>query len=124
MEKKRILIVDDEPTSTRMTKLVLEQTGDYEVGEENDSVRALATARVFRPDIILLDVVMPKLDGGDLASLIQADPVLGKVPIVFLTALMERGDAGPEVRGGFRFISKMASKDELITCIETSMVKR
>ena len=124
MEKKRILIVDDEPTSTRMTKLVLEQTGDYEVGEENDSVRALATARAFRPAIILLDVVMPKLDGGDLASMIQTDPVLGKVPIVFLTALMERGDTGSEVRGGFRFISKMASKDELITCIETSMSKR
>ena len=63
-EKKRILLVDDEPSITRLLKLNLEQTGDYEVATENVSKAALATAEEFRPDLILLDVMMPDLDGG------------------------------------------------------------
>jgi two-component system, OmpR family, response regulator len=120
MEKKRILIVDDEASFTRTTRFVLEQTGSYEVGEVNDSRSALSTAKSFKPDLILLDVVMPEMDGGDLAAHIQADPFLKDVPIVFLTALMERDEnkTGPETRGGFRFLSKMVSKDELIDCIQ------
>ena len=66
--KKRILIVDDEGSITRLLKLNLEQTGDYEVATENVSKAALAAAEAFRPDLMLLDVMMPGLDGGALAS--------------------------------------------------------
>lgn len=121
MNKKRILIVDDEPAFTRTTRFMLEQTGNYEVSEVNQSQSALSAARSFKPDLILLDVVMPEMDGGDVALRIQADPFLKQVPVVFLTALVERDEGKPatEMRGGFRFLSKMASQDELIGCIET-----
>jgi CheY-like chemotaxis protein len=88
--KKRILVVDDEPTITRLLKLNLEQTGEYEVATENISKAALAAAEEFQPDLLLLDVVMPGLDGGNLASQLQTSPKLKGLPIVFLTAAVTR----------------------------------
>jgi CheY-like chemotaxis protein len=125
MDKKRILIVDDEPTFTRMMKLVLEQTGRYEVRQENKGVQALAAARDFRPDLILLDVVMPDLDGGDVAAQIEADPMLKGVPIVFLTALVDEKEAqGAAVkRGGYPFLGKLVSDNNLFECIESNLRK-
>ena len=75
MEPKRILIIDDEPSMTRMIRLTLEMTKRYQVREENNAMHALATAREFKPDLILLDVIMPGVDGGELARRIKADPV-------------------------------------------------
>src|SRR5512137_1398985 len=89
-EKKRILVVDDETSITRLLKLNLEQTGDYLVRTENSSKAALHTAEEFGPDLIFLDVMMPDVDGGDLASRFQADPRFKAVPIVFLTATVTR----------------------------------
>src|SRR5204863_4577050 len=63
-EKRRILIVDDDRESTRLVKILLERTGCYLVREENDAPRAHQTARNFRPDLILLDILMPATDGG------------------------------------------------------------
>jgi CheY-like chemotaxis protein len=71
LEKKRILVVDDEPSITRLLKLNLEETNRYVVRTENDAKAALASAEVFQPDLILLDVMMPDLDGGQLASRLQ-----------------------------------------------------
>ena len=80
MEKKRILIIDDEASFTRMVKLNLEKTGAFEVREENLALEAVATARAFKPDLILLDVIMPTMDGGDVAAQIQKDRVLRDTP--------------------------------------------
>jgi len=120
MEKKRILIVDDEEAFTRMMKLVLEQTGLYNVGQESKGTQALATAREFKPDLILLDVVMPGLDGGDLAAEIQAEPQCRGIPFVFLTAVLTKDEAGQEgvVRGGMHFLAKPVKLHELVKCIE------
>src|SRR5690349_753264 len=85
-EKKRILIVDDEASITRLLKLNLENTGKYVVHAVNASEQALPIALEFHPDLILLDVVMPGLDGGYLASAVRAHPALNNIPIVFLTA--------------------------------------
>jgi two-component system, OmpR family, alkaline phosphatase synthesis response regulator PhoP len=87
MNTKRILIVDDEAGVTRSLKLTLEATAGYEVRTENDSARAIDTARDFRPHLILLDVLMPHLDGCDVSARLHADPELKDTPIVFLTAL-------------------------------------
>src|SRR5689334_15994862 len=97
-EKKRILVVDDEPSITRLLKLNLEQTNDYVVRAEIDSERAIAAAEEFQPDLILLDVMMPGLDGGELASRFQANPKLKRVPIVFLTAATTKSEI--YARGG------------------------
>jgi CheY-like chemotaxis protein len=122
-EKKRILIVDDESGFTRLLKLTLEKTGRYLVREQNDGTLARETAREFRPDLILLDIVMPKIDGGDVASQLKADPSLKATKIVFLTAIVSKKEAtqGSGLIGGFPFLSKPVSLDALRACIEENL---
>lgn len=96
MGPKRILIIDDERPYTEMLKLNLEQVGKYVACEENDARRALSTARQFGPDLVLLDVMMPDIDGGDVAAMLAGDREFRDVPIIFLTALV----AGEEVPSG------------------------
>lgn len=86
---KKILLIDDEAGFTALLKMNLERAGGYEVRVENDSTKALAAARDFLPDAILLDVVMPAMDGGDVQVQLQEDSVLRKVPVVMLTALVD-----------------------------------
>ncbi len=85
----KILLIDDEAGFTQLLKMNLERIGDYEVEMENDSLKALATIRRFQPDVILLDVVMPGLDGGDIQARLQDDSKLSSIPIVMLTALVD-----------------------------------
>lgn len=90
MEKKKILLVDDEKSLTNLLKLNLEETGDYEVRVENWPEDALAAAREFKPDLIFLDIIMPRLPGGNIAALMAEDAELKDTPIVFLTAAVRR----------------------------------
>jgi two-component system OmpR family response regulator len=114
--KPKILIVDDEKGFTKLTKLTLSQ---YEICEENNSARALETARRFQPDLILLDVVMPDFDGGDIAAQLQAEASLKSVPIIFLTAIVtEKETKRHQVFGGFPFISKPVTPEKLVEEIE------
>ena len=121
MRKKKILLVDDEPSFTRVLKLCLENTGSYEVREENKGTMAVQAARQFKPDLILLDVVMPDIDGGEVASTIMADEALKNTPIVFLTAAVAKDEEG--VISGYPFIAKPVNSDEVIDRIEKSLVK-
>ena len=118
--KKRILAVDDEPAFTRMIKLNLEQTGRYEVRTENLGRRAIEAAREFRPDLILLDVMMPGVLGSEIAAQLQADPALRAIKFVFLTAVVTKGEAlrssGPI--GGHTFVAKPISAEDLCRVIE------
>ena len=116
MNKKRIFIVDDESGFTRLLKLTLEKSGNYEVLEENDGTKAWLKAREFKPDIVFLDIVMPKIDGGDVAQQIRSDPMLAKVPIIFLTAIVSRSETKQDI-GGFPFLSKPVSLDAITRCI-------
>lgn len=93
---RKVLIVDDEAGFTKLLKLNLEKSGEFEVRIENNSMKALASAREFQPDVVLLDVVMPGLDGGDVAAQIQADPALSGTPIVMLTALVSPGETSSD----------------------------
>lgn len=118
-EKRRILIIDDEVSFARMVKLNLEKTGAFEVRVENQATCAIPTAREFRPDLILLDVIMPAMDGGDVANQIKRDRHLKGTPIIFLTATVSKREAG-EVglnSGGELFLAKPISVETLITCI-------
>ena len=120
-EKKRILLVDDEAMITRTLKLYLEGTGKYEVRAENKGRDAVATAREFKPNLILLDIVMPDIDGAEVAEQLQDDSSLKEIPIVFLTALVRPGEvaaSGSEI-GGFPFIAKPLDPEKIIECIES-----
>ena len=107
--KKRILIVDDEPDFTLMMGLTLEQTGRYETRQENDATRTVDAARAFDPDLILLDVMMPDIDVGDVLTQLKSDPATRHIPVIFLTALVGGGSdvtpAGMD-SGGRHFMPK------------------
>jgi CheY-like chemotaxis protein len=90
MSKKRVLLVDDEKSFTNLLKLNLEDTGNYDVRVENWAEDAISAAREFKPDIILLDIIMPRLPGGNVAAQIKEDAGLKDTPIVFLTAAVRK----------------------------------
>lgn len=118
--KKRILVVDDEPAITRMIKLNLDQTGRYEVRTENLGRNAIAAAREFGPDLILLDVMMPGMAGSEIAEQLQADPELRAIKFIFLTAVVTRWEeqkTNGQI-GGHTFIAKPISADDLCLVIE------
>jgi CheY-like chemotaxis protein len=119
-EKKRILAVDDQASNTRLVKLYLEQTGNYLVREENNARAALSTAEEFQPHLILLDVMMPGIDGGELSTSIKASPRLKSVPVVFLTAVVtkEEVEEGHGKVGGHPFLAKPVVLSEMITCLK------
>jgi DNA-binding response OmpR family regulator len=93
-EAPRVLIVDDDPSIRQICREVLE-LGGYQVRDAGSANAALAEARRFRPDMILLDVLMPGIDGYRTAEMIRADPAIGMAPIMFLSA---RGDTADKVR--------------------------
>jgi len=119
-EKKRILAVDDQASSTRLVKLYLEQTNDYVVREENNPKAALSAAEEFQPQLILLDVKMPGLDGWDLVGCFQANPKLKGVPVVFLTSVITKGEV--EASGGrfwgYPFLAKPVVLTEMVACLK------
>src|SRR5438128_7500998 len=125
MNKKRILIVDDEISFTRLLKLNLEQTNDYAVRVENRAEDAFTTAREFRPDLVLLDIMMPRMFGGDIAARLRADANLKTTPIVFFTAAVSKTRVKEHdgVISGFPFLAKPASVEEVIDQIEQRLPK-
>lgn len=81
---------------------------------------ALAAAEQFRPDFMLLDVMMPGLDGGNLASQLQASPKLKGVPIVFLTAAVTHEEVRQRdgLVGGLPFLAKPVNLQEVLACLQ------
>ena len=118
-EKRRILIIDDDRESTHLVKILLEKVGSYLVLEENDATKAHQSAQNFRPDVILLDIMMPKTDGGEVAAQIEADAELQRTPIIFLTALVTEPETKTGLRiQGHRSLAKPINIPELINGIE------
>ena len=125
MDTKRILVVDDEPPITRMIRLNLELTKRYQVREENNAMQTLATAREFKPDLILLDVVMPGVDGGELARRIKTDSALKEVPVVFLTGTVSKKEAAEgAVTAGYPLLSKPVSLKSLVETMENAFAAK
>ena len=124
-EKRRVLIVDDEVSFARMVKLNLEKTGAFEVRAESKATGALPAAREFKPDLIILDVIMPSMDGGDIANQIKRDRNLRDTPIIFLTATVSKREAGEGGlnSGGELFLAKPVTVENLIQCINERVRK-
>src|ERR1700722_11628034 len=120
MNKKRILIVDDDMACARILKTGLENTGTYEVRTEHRATNALPAAREFVPDMILLDVCMIDGDGGDVAFALRNNKQLQNIPIAFLTSIISEHEAqnGDARRGSFPFLAKPARLERVISCIE------
>jgi len=124
MKKNRILVIDDNVNSTRMVRLILERTGRYEVRELNDPSQALDATREFGPDLVVLDVCMPNVEGSEVAEKINSDPFFAATPIVFLTCIVtprEAGKNGSVIIGRHEYLAKPARPEQLVACIERNL---
>lgn len=113
----KILVVDDEPDLTDIINTFLEGAG-YKVHSENSSVKALEKAKSLRPDLILLDISMPVMDGYQLCQELKKDKSTADIPVVFLTGKDPLEDDKKSYRvGGDLYIKKPFSCESLLEIV-------
>lgn len=129
MQKKtKILLVDDDQDFVETTKLILE-TKSYQVIVANNGDEGLKKAREEKPDLILLDVIMPVKNGFTAAEQLKKDPELSKIPTLMLTAFAAKGpQTSIPLSRGFTletedYIDKPVSPEELLRRIEKCLKK-
>jgi CheY-like chemotaxis protein len=116
--KKKLLLVDDDPAVT--SYLVVKLSKLYDVVSTNDPREVVALAKREQPHVILSDIDMPEMNGGDVAAAVAAEPATASIPLVYLTALVspqEAHDLGGHV-GGRPGVSKRAALSELVEVID------
>ena len=120
--KSRVLIVDDNSRFAGGAQLFLEHTGNYFACAVNDPRQALETARSFKPDLVIVDLIMPQADGLEVATQLEADWALHEVPIVFVTALItpEEARAGRRI-DGHRIVAKPVRSSDLLRIVEENL---
>ena len=102
-------------------KTYLEDTGKYEVRTANSGVEGVETAKMFQPDLMLLDIMMKDMSGDGVADKIKNDPIIRKTPIVFLTGIVTKEEVAAQGGriGGYPYIAKpILAMRELLDCIE------
>ena len=116
--------MDDDPDFVAATKIVLESRSDYQVLTANDGVFALSTARAEKPDLLILDVIMPFEDGFTTAKELKTDPELSKIPVIVITSFSQRmGETNVSVAQGMEletedYIEKPVSPQELLRRVD------
>jgi CheY-like chemotaxis protein len=121
VEKKRILLIDDEKDLCFFLKTNLENTGEFDVLVSNRGNKGIELAQGEKPDLILLDILMPEMSGDEVAEILLENPVTAKIPIIFLTAMVtkeEIGDVMLKKRGGRNFIAKPVTTKEVVAAIK------
>lgn len=127
-EKTKILLVDDDQDFVEATKLVLESK-PYEVVTAYDGDDGLAKARQEKPDLIILDIIMPVKDGFNTAEHLKKDPALNKIPVLMLTSFSQKvGEVSLSVSQGLAleaedYVDKPVSPDELLKRVERLLKK-
>jgi two-component system, OmpR family, alkaline phosphatase synthesis response regulator PhoP len=119
MRKPKILIVDDEVGHARLMTLMLKRMDRYQVMSELDSTLALQAVVKFKPHLVLLDWVMPNMDGEEVARQIRADSRVSETPILFLSAIL-RPSESREI-AGFPAMAKPVEMHQLVEAIEEQL---
>ena len=88
-EKKRILLIDDDPDFVEAVKVIVEN-GGYDVTVAYDGEEGLEAVAAEKPDLIVLDVMMPVMNGHECCAKLKADPATAKIPVILLTAVADR----------------------------------
>ncbi len=123
MERKKIIIVDDNNEICELIKEYLEIGGDFEVKTETNSSRALATIRAFKPDMIFLDIVMPETEGPEISRKLFQDNDYKDIPVIFLTGIVtdQEIDKMSGYLDGRPCLAKPITLKKLLTCIRSHM---
>jgi CheY-like chemotaxis protein len=121
MTRKRILLVDDSKTVLLVERMILAR-GEYDVLTAGDGEEGIAKARAERPDLILMDVVMPRMDGFEACRRLRADAETRRIPIILVTT---RGEA-PNVEQGYasgasEYVTKPIDGLELLTKVKSCL---
>jgi len=119
MESKRVMIVDDEENFVKVVKMNLEETGRFEVRTLLNAKELIPNLYSFKPDVILLDLIMPGIGGIEACEMLNNDPVGQGVPIIILTALEKEMDkVAAYKKGVVDYLVKPIEKDNLIARID------
>jgi DNA-binding response OmpR family regulator len=120
----RILITEDDPQSAELLEAYLGDT-DYEVRTAADGEETLRVVRDWRPDLILLDVMMPKISGFEVCKRLRADPATRDIAILMVTALDQASDVERAVDAGTDdFLRKPINKAELLLRVRSALRSR
>jgi len=121
MHGETVLVIDDSPTILKVVQLVLSKAG-FNIATASDGEQGVAAARVDRPDLILLDFVMPKMNGYQVCRALSADPTLRDIPVVLMSAKGDQvGERFVKVMGIVDYITKPFSP-EAITAVVTHTI--
>ncbi len=124
MNRPKILVADDIKQNVKLLRVILTNS-EYDVVEAYDGEEALKKAQVENPDLILLDIMMPKLTGYEVCQKLRADGMTKNIPVVMITALHEMEDRIKGIEAGADdFISKPFNKAELLARIKSLLNMR
>lgn len=117
--KKKILLIDDEEDFCFFVKLNLEKTGKFEVMTTTSGSKGIVMASKEHPDLILLDIIMPEMSGGQVAEQLLDSPKTRNIPVLFITAITSRRVVQSQegIIGGRNFIAKPVTPEELMAKI-------
>jgi len=123
--KKKILVVDDEKDFCHFLKKALEATEEFKVTTANEGEDGIKKAKELLPDLIILDVMMPKMGGYEVAEALKNSPQTRGIPIIFLTAVVTEREVKDEgyLLEGKRFIAKPVKIRELIDKIGAALAQ-
>jgi CheY-like chemotaxis protein len=114
--KKKVLIVDDEPNVRRLLRSILGKT--FEVFESEDGMQAIEMANSQKPDVVLMDMMMPKMDGLTACHMIKNDPATKAIPVIMVTAIgFELNVKLSQQMGASGYVTKPFSSEELLAKI-------
>ena len=119
MRKKKILVVDDETELVQAVQIRLEQA-KYKVLTAYDGKEGFQKAKKYKPDLIILDILMPHMGGDAMAAALKEDAESRNIPIIFLTCLAggSTGEHKGTLKGGNRFLSKPFDHEELVSMVK------
>ncbi|MEN6317712.1 MAG: response regulator [Syntrophaceae bacterium] len=119
-KKIKLLLIDDEEDFCFFVKLNLEKTGKYEVLTTTSGANGVIIASRERPDLVLLDIIMPEMGGGQVAELLLENPRTRNIPVMFITAIASRREVQSQegIIGGRNFIAKPVTPDELMAKLD------
>jgi CheY-like chemotaxis protein len=119
-KKIKLLLIDDEEDFCFFVKLNLEKTGKYEVLTTTSGADGVIMASRERPDLVLLDIIMPEMGGGQVAELLLENPKTRNIPVMFITAIASRREVQSQegIIGGRNFIAKPVTPEELMAKLD------